>query len=101
MGQNYDLELYPAAEQDLSDIVKGLKPLSEEAARSHYKLLLERIDSLSSMPERCARPWDPILAAKGYRYLVVKKYLVFFVVAGDTVQIHRILHAGSDYQSIL
>lgn len=101
MGQIYKIELYPAAEQDLSDITDDLNTLSTETALRYYDLLTERIDSLSSMPERCARPWDPFLAAKGYRYLVVKKYLVFFVVEGNTVQIHRILHAGSDYQSNL
>lgn len=101
MGQNYKLKLYPAAKQDLSDIIDDLKTLSQEAARRYYKLLLEQIASLSSMPERCARPRDVVLAAKGYRYLIVKKHLVFFIVTGDTVQIHRILYGRSDYRSIL
>ena len=41
------------------------------------------------------------LAAKGYRYLIVENYLVFYVVAGDTVQIRRILYAKRNYRSIL
>lgn len=101
MGQTYKVKHSSAAKQDLLNIVRDLNTLSTETALRYYDLLTERIDSLSSMPERCAHPWDPLLAAKGYRYLVVKKYLVFFVVKGDTVQIHRILHAGSDYQSNL
>ena len=101
MGQNYKVKLYPTAEQDLVDIVNDLKSLSEESARHYYKMLLEQITSLCSMPERCARPRDLVLAAKGYRYLIVKKYLVFFTVVGDTVQIHRILYGRSDYRSIL
>jgi hypothetical protein len=36
------------------------------------------------MPFRCPRPRDAALAAKGYRYLLVEKYLVFYVVVGDT-----------------
>ena len=101
MGQNYKVKLYPEAEQDLVDIVNDLKTLSEEAARCYYKMLLEQIACLSSTPERCARPRDLVLAVKGYRYLIVKKYLVFFIVVGDTVQIHRILYGRSDYRSIL
>ena len=53
------------------------------------------------MPERCPRPRDLALVAKGYRYLIVKKYLVFYVVESDTVQIRRILYGRRDYQSML
>lgn len=101
MGQNYKVKLYPTAEQDLLDVIGDLNVLSPEAALRYYDLLTEQIAGLSSTPERCARPRDLVLAAKGYRYLMVKKYLVFFIVKGDTVQIHRILYGGSDYRSIL
>ena len=101
MGQNYKVKLYPTAEQDLLDIINDLNTLSPEAALQYYDLLTEQIASLSSMPERCARSRDLILAAKGYRYLILKKYLMFFIVAEDTVQIHRILYGRSDYRSIL
>ena len=101
MGQNYKVKLYPTAEQDLVDISNDLNTLSSEVALQYYDLLTEQIASLSSMPERCARSRDLILAAKGYRYLILKKYLVFFIVAEDTVQIHRILYGRSDYRSIL
>ena len=67
----------------------------------YYDLLVEEIASLSKMPERCPRPKDLALAAKGYRYLIVKNYLVFYVVVGDTVQIRRILYARRDYSALL
>jgi len=101
MGQTYKVKIYPTAEQDLLDVIDDLNSLSPKAALEYYDLLTERIANLSDMPERCARPRDLALAAKGYRYLVVRNYLVFFIVAGDTVQIHRILYGRSDYQSIL
>lgn len=53
------------------------------------------------MPERCPKPKDLALARKGYRYLIVKNYLVFYVIVGDTVQIRRILYARRDYRSLL
>ena len=61
----------------------------------------EETPSLSNMPERCPKPKDLALAAKGYRYLIVKNYLVFYVIVGDTVQIRRILYARRDYRSFL
>ena len=78
-----------------------LNTLSQEAALKYYDLLTEEILSLREMPERCPRPRDLALAAKGYRYLIVGNYLVFYVVSGDTVQIRRILYGRRDYKLLL
>ena len=63
--------------------------------------LTEEIGGLSHMPERCPRPRDLALAAKGYRYLIVENYLVFYTISGQTVQIQRILYGRRNYQNIL
>lgn len=101
MGQSYKVKIYSSAEQDLLDVIGYLNTLSPTAAAQYYDRLVEGINSLSKMPYRCPQPRDLALAAKGYRYLVVKDYLVFYTVQGDTVRIHRILYGRSDYQSIL
>lgn len=97
----YKVTIYPAAKQDLLDIVDYLNTLSPETALRYYDLLTEQVASLSHMPERCPHPKDLALAAKGYRYLIVEKYLVFYVVTGDTVQIRRILYGRRDYKALL
>lgn len=97
----YKVKIYPTAKQDLIDIIDYLNTLSPEAALRYYDLLTEQIASLSHMPERCPRPKDLALAARGYRCLVVEKYLVFYVVDGDTVQIRRILYGRRDYTALL
>lgn len=99
--ENYKIRIYPTAKRDLLDIIDYLNTLSPEAALRYYDLLTEQIASLSHLPERCPRPKDLALAAKGYRYLIVENYLVFYVVSGDTVQIRRILYGRRDYQSLL
>ena len=98
---SYNVKIYPAAKQDLLDIVDYLNTLSADVALRYYDLLTEQIASLSNMPERCPRPKDLALAAKGYRYLIVEKYLVFYVVVGNTVQIRRIIYGRRDYSSLL
>lgn len=65
-------------------IIDYLNTLSKQAALKYYDMLIEQIASLSVMPERCPRPRDLALAAKGYRCLIVKDYLVFYMVVGDT-----------------
>ena len=97
--ETYKVKIYPAAKQDLLEIIDYLNTLSREAALRYYDLLTEEIASLATMPERYPRPKDLALAAKGYRYLAVKNYLVFYVVSGDTVQIRRILYGHRDYLS--
>mgnify|MGYP005805937719 CR=1 FL=1 len=99
--EKYNVLLYPTAKQDLLEIIDYLNTLSPEAALRYYDLLTDEISSLSHMPERCPHPRDLALAAKGYRYLIVKDYLVFYVISGNTVQIRRILYGRRDYRSLL
>lgn len=97
----YKIRIFPSAQRDLGEIVDYLNTLSKDAALGYYDLIVSEIASLASMPFRCPHPRDLSLAAKGYRYLTVKNYLVFYIVSGDTVQIHRILYARRDYASLL
>ena len=99
--ETYKIKIFPTAKQDLEEVIGYLNTLSPDAASKYYDLLVEEIVSLSKMPERCPKPKDLALAVKGYRYLIVKNYLVFYVVIGDTVQIRRILYARRDYRALL
>ena len=99
--EQYEVRIFPSAQQDLLDVIDYLNTLSKEAALNYYDQLTSEISSLSIMPERCPRPRDLALAAKGYRYLVVGNYLVFYVVSGNIVQIRRILYARRDYKQLL
>lgn len=99
--EHYNIEIFPTAKQDLLDMISYLNTLSPDTALKYYDLLIEEISSLSDLPERCPHLKDLALKAKGYRYLLVKNYLVFYVVSGKTVQIRRILYARRDYSSLL
>lgn len=99
--EHYEVRIFPTAKQDLLDVIDYLNTLSQDAALEYYDRLTGEIASLSTMPERCPRPRDLALAAKGYRYWVVGNYLVFYVVVRNTVQIRRILYARRDYKHLL
>jgi len=98
---SYKVKIYPAAKRDFMDVVNYLNTLSAEAALRYYDLLVQKIGSLSQMPERCPYVRNNPLKAKGYRCLVVESYLVFYVVKGDTVQIRRILYGKRNYEWLL
>lgn len=99
--ERYKVLIFPTAKQDLTDIVEYLNSLSPETALKYYDMLTEGIAGLSTFPFRCPRPKDLALAAKGYRYLLVGNYLVFYMVENRTVQIRRILYAKGNYQALL
>ena len=99
--ENYKIKIFPRAKQDMEEVIDYLNTLSPDVALKYYDLLVEEIAGLSQMPERCPRPKDLALAARGYRYLIVKNYLVFYVIAGNTVQIRRILYARRNYKGLL
>ena len=99
--EQYEVRIFPSAQQDLLVVIDYLNTLSKEAALNYYDRLTSEISSLRIMPERYPRPRDLALAAKGYRYLVVGNYLVFYVVSGNIVQIRRILYARRDYKQLL
>ncbi|WP_089609853.1 type II toxin-antitoxin system RelE/ParE family toxin [Dehalobacterium formicoaceticum] len=84
MGK-YKIRIYSHAKTDLNDIVSYLNTMSPQAAIRYYDLIVEKIGSLSEMPGRCPFVRDIVLKAKGYRYLIVENYIVFFVIKSDTV----------------
>ena len=75
--EQYEIRIFPTAKQDLLDVIDYLNTLTRDAALKCYDRLVSEIASLSTMPERCPRPRDLALAAKGYPYLVVGNYLVY------------------------
>ena len=100
MGK-YKIKIYPHAEIDLKDIIGYLNTLSPQSALRHYDLIIEKVASLSEMPGRCPFVRDIALKAKGYRYLVIENYLVFFVIKDDSVQIRRIIYGRRNYEWFL
>ncbi len=100
MGK-YKVRLSPEARQDLLDIADYVNTLSPEAAIRYYDEIIREILSLDEMPARYPRPHDLALAVKGYRYLVVRDYLVFYVISQDRVLVRRILYGKRNYTDLL
>jgi|SRR5680860_962295 len=100
MGK-YKIKIYSTAKMDLKDIIRYLNTLSPQIAIKYYDLIIEKIGGLAEMPERCSFVRDVVLKAKGYRYLIVENYVVFFVVKTDTVQIRRILYGKRNYEWLM
>ena len=97
MNPGYEIRYLKTAECDLYGIFDYISQDNPSAAAS----LLERIDHsisrLVSSPYLGRVPNDVRLKNKGYRMLVVEKYLVFYIVKKKTIQIRRIIHGARNY----
>jgi plasmid stabilization system protein ParE len=99
--KEYNIKIFAEAENDLDDIVDYLSTFAEQTALKYYDLIIEAIGTLSTMPERNPLARDTQLRLRGYRMLLVKNYIVFYIVKGDTVEIRRILYARRQYERLL
>lgn len=100
MGK-YNIKIYSVAKKDLLDIIDYVNTLSSVAAMNLYDSIVEKIGTLTEMPERCALVKDINLRLKGYRVLIAENYLVFYVIKGNTVGIRRIIYAKRDFSWLL
>ena len=99
--ERYKIKIFPTAQSDLKTIVDYLNTLSPNAAVQYYDLIIEKVGTLQTLPERCALARDTQLRLRGYRLLHIKNYVVFFVINGNTVEIRRILYAKRQYEQLL
>ena len=89
MDQTYEVLIFPRAEQDLADTRDGfLNVLSTITQLEHHPLIYPPVK-------------DSLLQAKGYRFVPIDNFLLFFVVVGNQVQIRRFLYGGRKYNSLL
>ena len=93
--------IFPIAQQDLIDIIGYLSTLSPQVAIKFFDLITEEISKLSDFLERCPLIKDSQLRLRNYRGLKCKNYLIFYVIAGDTVEIRRILYNRRQYEKLL
>ena len=71
-------------------------------ARKIYSTMKTAINRLRDFPLMGQTHPDPILAANGYRKLVLTKtYVAVYKVIGDTVYIYAIVNGTTDYPRLL
>ena len=89
--------LLPRAEDDLHAIGEYISADSRQRARSFVLELRERCAAIARAPKACAQRPD---LGKDLRCCPLGNYLIFYRVAGEEVQIVRILHAARDLQDL-
>jgi plasmid stabilization system protein ParE len=99
--EQYKIKIYKKAQYDLEKIVTYLNHFYSETAIKYYDLIVSEIAKLSHNPKRCSLVREEELRRRGYRYLLVVNYIVFFVVKDSTVQIRSIMYNKQQYKDFL
>ena len=97
----YKLRLTLPAELDFTDIIEHIAAENLTAAEKMIQRIESRLSMLQRNPRLGSRVRDENLALKGYRYLVIGPYLVFYRIEGRTIWVDRILHGARDYLKLL
>ncbi len=97
MTGSLEIRYLSTAKRDLEDIFEYIMKDRPAASGSLLKTIDHSISLLSSNPDIGVIPKDERLEKLGYRILIVQKYLVFYVVKPEFIQIRRIIHGASQY----
>jgi toxin ParE1/3/4 len=95
------LRYLPVAQDDLISILEFIANDNPRRAISFVNRLDERIAQLEHHPLLGRTPRHPKLREYGYRVLVIEAYLVFYIVRGQTVEIHRAIHGSSNIDYLI
>jgi toxin ParE1/3/4 len=101
MANRYTLRYLPIAVDDFISIFDWIANDSPANAAAFVEEIDERIGNLKNHPFLGHIPRDDELRKSGYRILVIESYIVFYLIRGKTVEIHRILHGSRNWDDIL
>ena len=101
MGNKYTLRYLPIAVDDLVSIFDWIANESPANAAAFVERLDRCIGNLKTHPLLGHIPRDEKLKNSGYRILVIDSYLVFYMIRGKTVEIHRVVHGSRNLDDII
>ena len=97
----YQIRLLSIAEEDFTEIISFIAADNPTAADAIASDIEKNLELLSINPNLGRIPREEELRNLGYRYLIVKNYLIFYTIEARTIFIHRILHGARNYKTLL
>ncbi len=103
MANNYRLKIFPLAQADLESIFAYI---SEElknplAAVNQIDAFEKAFRTVCEFPESCPFSDNEYVKDKTLRKLIVNKYIAFFRIKDEEIQVVRVLHGMRNYQDLL
>lgn len=87
--------------QEYADTRDYFRNILKTPSTQIFEKVLSTIGHLENNPLIYPLVQDSLLRARGYRFVPIDNFLLFFVVIDDQVQIRRFLYGGRKYNSLL
>ena len=99
MPQKKIIKYTPAAVDDMDEIFSYISQDNVFAAEKLLETLNDQISALADFPTlgTVLSEEKYFLVERGFRFIVVHPYLVFYKMANEFIVIYRILHGRRDY----
>jgi toxin ParE1/3/4 len=97
----HSVRILRRAELDLVEIAAWLERERGAAAGKIVDAILEGLERLGGAPLAGARPRDETLRIRGFRFVVIRSWLVFYKIRGKQVRVMRVLHGKRDWLALL
>ena len=101
----FELKFSETINNDIVSSLKYIKDVLEApmAAENHYTELKETYKKLKENPYRRPLVRNKFLAAKGIRFIMVKKYMLIYIIneSDNTVLLYRFMYGRRDWINIL
>lgn len=98
---NYQIRLLKIAEEDFTEIVSFIAADNSIAASEIADKIEKNLELLSKNPNLGRIPRDEEIKSLGYKYIIVKNYVIFYTIESKTILVHRMLHSARNYKSLL
>ena len=94
--KKYRIDIKPTAENDLARRFAQIEKESSQNAVSWYLGLIDAIEKLDVLAERCPIAPEDVDIQRGIRHLIVGDYRVLYVIDGDVINVLHIRHGRHD-----
>ena len=89
------------ARQDIHSVFDYIQLFRPSAADHFIEAVDHAVQRIALLPRSGSQPRDKTLKAKGYRYIVIDEYLLFYRFSNDSVSILRLVHGRRHYVPLL
>lgn len=96
----YKVEFLQSAIDDLEEIVLYIARDSSKSAMEFHNKIIESASRLEEFPNLGRLIPSKKLKESGFRMIVVDKYLLFYKIYGNEINILRVLRGDRDYPSL-
>lgn len=93
----YRLELTARAKAEADEIYRWIADDSPANAARWYNRLVDIVDTLKELPERCPLAPESEFLERQIRQLLYGRYRILFEIQRDTVYVLHIRHGARDY----